>query len=112
MLVTPLLLLLAFAVVQIALLFHARATLTFVAAESARAGSLSGADPSAGVMRARMLVAQNLSGAIVDQVSATREVIDGVSVLTVRIDADVPLIGILGPTQIHVEGHALIEAVR
>ncbi len=109
-LVAPLLLVLALGVVQIALLLHARATLTFAAAEGARAGALSGADPRAGVRRAAMLVEQNVSDAVVQDISAARDVVDGLAVLTVRIDAHVPAIGLLGPTQLHVEGHALIEA--
>ena len=104
--------LLALAVVQVALLLHARVALTSAAAEGARAGALAGADPSAGVRRAGALVRQNLSAAIVDDIVARREVIDGMSVLTVRIEADVPLIGMLGPTQVAVEGHALIESAR
>ena len=111
-LVAPLLLLLALAVVQVALLLHTRATLTAAASQGARAGALAGADPLAGVRRATQLAQQNVGGAIVQDVNAHRDVIDGMPVLTVRIDADVPLIGMLGPTQIHVEGHALIEGAR
>lgn len=111
-LVAPLLVLLALAVVQVTLLLHARAALTSAAAEGARAGALAGADPGAGVRRATVLVRQNVGAAIVNDIVARREVIDGLSVLTVRIEADVPLIGMLGPTQVEVEGHALIEDVR
>ena len=111
-LVAPLLLLLGFAVVQVALLLHTRATLTAAAAEGARAGALAGSDPRAGVARATRLVELNLSDAVVEDVTARREVVDGLSVLTVRIDASVPLIGVLGPTQVQVEGHALVEEVR
>lgn len=109
-LIAPLLLVLALAVLQVALMMHARATLTSAAAEGARAGAMSGSDPRAGISRATALVEQNVSGAVVRRVSADREVIDGLAVLTVRINAEVPGLGLLGPTQVDVEGHALIES--
>ena len=108
-LVAPLLLVLSLAVIQVALLLHARATLTSAASEGARAGALSGADPRAGVQRAAMLVEQNIGDAVVQNISAARDVVGGLAVITIRIDADVPSIGLLGSTRLHVEGHALIE---
>jgi Flp pilus assembly protein TadG len=111
-LIAPLLLLLALAVLQVALLMHARATLTSAATEGARAGALSGADPRAGISRATALVEQNVSGAVVRQISAERDAIDGLAVLTVRISAEVPGLGLLGATRLDVEGHALIESAR
>lgn len=108
-LVAPLLLLLALAVLQVALLLHARATLTSAAAEGARSGALAGNDPSAGVRRARLVLEQNVAGGVVHHVTAQREVIDGLPMITVRIDAVVPLMGIVGATEITVEGHALVE---
>lgn len=111
-LIAPLLIVLALAVVQVALLMHARATLTSAAAEGARAGAISGADLRAGISRATVLVEQNMNGAVVRRVSAEREVIDGLAVLTVRINAEVPGLGMLGATRVDVEGHALIESVQ
>lgn len=108
-LVAPLLMVLAMAVVQVALALHVRATLTAAAAEGARAASLAGADPSAGVLRARELLADNVAGSVVREVTAGRTVIDGLPVMVVRIDATVPLVGLLGPEALTVEGHALQE---
>ncbi len=108
-LVAPLLIVLAVAVVQVALALHVRATLTAAAAEGARAASLAGADPSAGVVRARDVLADNIAGSVVRDVSAGRSVIDGLPVMVVRIDAVVPLVGLLGPATLTVEGHALQE---
>jgi Flp pilus assembly protein TadG len=108
-LVAPLLMVLAIAVVQLALALHVRATLTAAAAEGARAASLAGADPSAGVVRARELLADNVAGSVVREVTARRTVIDGLPVMVVRIDAAVPLVGLLGPEVLTVEGHALRE---
>jgi Flp pilus assembly protein TadG len=108
-LVAPLLIVLAVAVVQVALTLHVRVTLTAAAAEGARAASLAGADPAAGVLRARELLADNVAGSVVRDVSAARSLIDGLPVMVVRIDATVPLVGLLGPAVMTVEGHALQE---
>ena len=108
-LVAPLLLVLAVAVVQVALALHVRVTLTAAAAEGARAASLAGADPAAGVVRTRELLADNIAGSVVREVQAARSVVDGLPVMVVRIDAAVPLVGLLGPEALTVEGHALQE---
>jgi Flp pilus assembly protein TadG len=108
-LVAPLLLVLAVAVVQVALALHVRVTLTAAAAEGARAASLAGSDPSAGVARARELLGDSLSGSVVRDVRAGRSLVDGLPVMVVRIDAAVPLVGLLGPEVLSVEGHALQE---
>lgn len=108
-LVTPLLLLLAMAVLQVALAMHVRATLTSAAAEGARAAALAGADPQAGVRRARDLLAQNIAGSIVTGVSAERTSISGLAVIAIRINATLPLVGLLGPSGMTVVGHALQE---
>lgn len=100
---------LALAVIQVALLLHARATLTAAAAEGARAGALAGADLRTGVVRATALVSQNVSSALVRDISAALDEVDGLEVITVRIDAEVPGIGLLGSTQVDVVGHAIIE---
>lgn len=108
-LVAPLLLLLALAVLQVALAMHVRATLTSAAAEGARAAALAGADPAAGVRRTRTLLAQNLAGSVVDDVTAQRGVVDGLAVMTVRVTAVLPMVGLLGPQALTVEGRALRE---
>jgi len=108
-LVAPLLLLLALAVLQVALAMHVRATLTSAAAEGARAAALAGASPLAGVRRTRTLLAENLAGSVVDDVTARRAVVDGLAVMTVRVTAVLPMVGLLGPQMLTVEGHALQE---
>jgi hypothetical protein len=108
-LVAPLLVVLAIAVVQVALALHVRVTLIAAAAEGARAASLAGADPVAGVARARTLLHDNVAGSVVREVTAHRSRVDGLPVMVVRIDATVPLLGLLGPEGLTVEGHALQE---
>lgn len=108
-LVAPLLLLVAVAVLQVALTMHVRATLTSAAAEGARAAALAGADPGAGIRRTRALLAQNVAGPVVRDVTARRAVVGGLPVMAVRITADLSLVGLLGPQSMTVEGHALQE---
>ena len=108
-LVVPLLLAVAVAVLQFALVLHVRATLIAAAAEGARAASLAGADPASGVRRARVVLAGNLAESVVRDVTAGRAMLDGRAVMVVRIEADLPLVGLLGPELLDVEAHALRE---
>lgn len=109
-LVAPLVLLIGLAVLQVALALHVRATLTSAAAEGARAAALAGSDPAAGVRRARQLLAQNIAQSVVTNVTATRISEQGVPMMAVRIQARLPLVGLLGPTSLTVVGHALEES--
>lgn len=108
-LVTPLLLALALGVLQLALVLHVRTTLTAAAAEGARAAALAGNDPSAGEHRTRALLAGNIAGDVVESVTVQRQRHGSALLLAVRIDARLPLLGMLGPTGMVVEGHAVQE---
>jgi hypothetical protein len=107
--VLPLLVLVAVAVLQLLLALHVRSTLVAAAAEGARAAALAGADARSGVARTRDLLDDTVPGSVVRSISARPERQDGLDVLAVRIEADLPLIGLLGPTVLVVEGHALRE---
>ena len=109
-LVMPLLLAVALGVLQVALVLHIRATLTGAAAEGARAAALAGADPMAGERRVRDLLASTIGSELVQGVTVWRERRDGSLVVAVGIDATLPLLGLLGPTGLHVDGHALQES--
>ncbi len=108
-LVAPLVLLLCLAIVQIALAVHVRATLTSAAAEGARAAALAGADPVAGVRRTESLLADTLSGDVVRDVGARADRVGTLAVMVVRIEAVLPLVGLLGPDTLTVEGRAVQE---
>jgi len=108
-LVTPMLIAVALAVVQLALTLHVRTTLAAAAAEGARAAALSGSDAAAGERRTRAILEGNIAAGSVQQVTVQRELRSGVLVVSVRIDARLPLLGMLGPTAMQVEGHALQE---
>jgi len=108
-LVAPLVMVLCLAVVQLALLVHVRATLTSAAAEGARAASLAGADPGAGVRRTQSLLTDSLAASVVREIEAQASVVGSVDVMVVRIDATLPLVGLLGPHLMQVEGRAVRE---
>lgn len=108
-LVIPLLLLLAMTVLQVMLALHVRSTLVAAAAEGARAAALAGADAGSGVARTRSLLDNTVSATVVRSISARAERRGELEVLAIRIEADLPLIGLLGPSVLTVEGHALHE---
>lgn len=108
-LVTPLLLLVALAVLQVTLALHVRATLTAAAAEGARAGALAGSGLRVAETRTRDVLADALGGDAAQRVEATRTRLDGIPVVRVRVTARMPLVGTLGPTALTVEGHAIAE---
>jgi hypothetical protein len=108
-LVTPLLLLVALAVLQVILALHVRSTLTAAAAEGARAGALAGSGLAIAESRTRDLLAGALGGDAAQSIVASRARLEGVPVVRVRISARLPLLGTLGPTALTVEGHAIEE---
>lgn len=108
-LVTPLLLLVALAVLQATLALHVRSTLTAAAAEGARAGALADSGLGVAEARTRQVLDDALGGGAAEQVEASRARVDGVEVVRVRVTARLPLLGTLGPTALSVEGHAIRE---
>lgn len=108
-LVSPLLLLVALAVLQVTLALHVRSTLTAAAAEGARAGALAGSGLAVAESRTRDVLDDALGGDAAQAVDASRTTLDGVDVVRVRITARLPLLGTLGPTALTVEGHAIEE---
>jgi Flp pilus assembly protein TadG len=108
-LVTPLLLIVALAVLQVILAVHVRSTLTAAAAEGARAGALAEGGLGLAETRTRDVLADALGGGAAERVEASRVRIDGVPAVRVRITARLPLVGTLGPTALTVEGHAIQE---
>lgn len=108
-LVAPLVLLVAFAIMQLTLALHVRSTLTAAAAEGARAGALAHGGTGPAEQRARTVLDGALGGGAATSVTADRTVVAGVPVMRVRITGRLPLIGMLGPTSLSVEGHAIVE---
>lgn len=108
-LVIPLLLAVALGVVQVVLTMHVRSVLTAAAAEGARAAALAGADPAAAVARIDALLAGSLAGSVVRDVTARPSGDAGLAVMVVRVEARLPLAGLLTPAELVVEGRALRE---
>lgn len=108
-LVVPLVVLLTVAVLQVALVLHVRSALTSAAGEAARAAALAGSDPGAARRRVSTLLDGSIAGATVRTVQARTATEGGLPVVEVRIEATLPLLGLLGPPDLTVEGHAFRE---
>lgn len=107
--VVPMLLLLVLGVLQVGLALHVRATVTAAAAEGARAAALAGGDAAVAGARIEDALSTSLASGVVESVSVTRVRRDGLAVVEVRVSARLPLVGLLGPTALDVQGHALVE---
>jgi len=108
-LVAPLVLAVAVGVIQIALALHVRSTLTAAAAEGARAGALAGSSAAVAERRTREVLADALGGGAAERVRASRTRVDGVPVVRVSITGRLPLMGLLGPSTLTVDSHAVQE---
>jgi hypothetical protein len=98
------------AVLQLALALHVRNVLIDCAAQGAGIGALADRDPEAGAARTRELIRAELADGYADRVSAGLTVVDGLSVVEVRVEAPVPLIGLVGVGRtFSVSGHAWAE---
>ncbi len=95
-------------IAQVALVLHVRNTVTAAASDGARAAAVLDAGPDVARTRARDVVRTTLADRFADAVSARESVIDGVPVVEVRIRAEVPPLGLWGPSvPIEVVGHAV-----
>lgn len=108
-LVAPLVLLIFLAILQVALAAYVRTTLTSVAAEAARVGALAGSQSQVAKSRALKLANETFASDVVTEVSARQERADGLATIAVRIEARLPLFGLLGPTTQTITAHALVE---
>ncbi|NTW39872.1 MAG: pilus assembly protein [Cellulomonadaceae bacterium] len=97
------------AVLQLALALHVRSTLVDCAAEGARYGALADRSPADGAQRARDLITMSLAPRFADDVTARAVTIDGLDEVVVEVTAPLPVLGLLGPTTLSVDGHALRE---
>lgn len=107
--VLPLLLLLVLGVLQVGLALHVRATVTSAAAEGARAAALAGGDVRVARARIDDALSSSLASGVVESVTVRRVRRDGLDVVEVQVAARLPLVGLLGPTALDVQGHALVE---
>ena len=111
-LVAPLLLLLAVAVLQLALALHVRSVMVQAASEGARLVALAGADARAGQLRTERILDASIAGTALRATTVRFERSGGsgeVPIAAVDVTADLPLIGLFGPTPMTVTGRAVLE---
>jgi Flp pilus assembly protein TadG len=108
-LVAPLVLLLALGTVQLTLALYVRNTLIAAAAEGARLAAVVGHQPADAVPLTKAVLAKQLAGGVVTDVTAGSTVRGGVTLQVVQVRARLPLIGLLGPATLVVTAHALRE---
>jgi hypothetical protein len=109
-LVGALLTLVFIGLVQLAVVLHVRNTLISCATEGARYGALADRDPTAGVQRTRDLITADLNAGYAANVSAATEHVAGLDTVVVRVQAPLPVIGLLGfGRAVTVSGHAVRE---
>ncbi len=113
-LVAPLLLLIAVAVLQLTLALHVRSVMVQAASEGARLMALAGADSAAqvgaGTQRTEQILAASIAGTAVRTTTARVDRSGPVPVAAIDVTADLPLIGLLGPTPMTVTGRAVLES--
>ena len=98
------------ALLQLGLALHVRNTLVAAAAEGARYGANADRTPADAALVTRRLIRESLADSFADDVTSGTETIDGVVTVVVRVDARLPIFGLLGPPRaISVRGHALEE---
>ncbi len=108
-LVAPLLMLIALAVLQLMLAIHVRTVITSAAIEGARVGALVGSDLELAEQRTREVLAGNIAGAAVSEVVATETSVGETPMIAVSVAAELPLLGLYGPTTMSMTGHAFKE---
>ena len=94
---------------QLTLVMHVRNTVVDAASEGARFGALTDRGPEDAAGRTRLLIDSSLSSSYAADVSAASVVVDGVQTVVVTVRAPLPVIGLLGPRRLEVDGHAVDE---
>ena len=97
------------AVIQVAFTFHVRTVLIDAAGEGARVGALAGNSLHHGQTRTRYLIEAALPASYAQSVSANYVDLDGLPIVSVQVQAPLPLIGFLGPRIVTVSGRAVAE---
>ena len=98
------------ALLQLGLALHVRNTLVASAAEGARWGANADRTPADGAAVTRQLIRDSLADSFADDVTSGTETVDGVTTVVIRVEARLPVFGLLGPPRaISVRGHAMEE---
>lgn len=95
-------------IAQVGLVLHVRNTVTAAASDGARAAAPIGASPADGVARARELIRGALDDRYAEDVTASTTTIGGVPATEVVVHAQVPALGLFGPSvELTATGHAV-----
>jgi Flp pilus assembly protein TadG len=99
-------------IAQLALVLHVRNTLAAAASEGARYAATYDRDPDAGALRTRAAISTALAARFANEVQASATAVDGFPGVVVRVEAEVPALGLWGPAvALRVEGHAVEETL-
>lgn len=109
-LVSPLLLLVALAVLQLTVALHVRSIVIGAASEGARLAAMG--DLSSGVERTERILQTSIAGAAIRDTVVRVDRSGPVAVTAVDVTVDLPLVGLLGPVPMTVTGRAVIESTE
>lgn len=109
-LVSPLLLLVALAVLQLTLALHVRSIVIGAASEGARLAAMG--DLSSGVERTERILQTSIAGAAIRDTVVRVDRSGPVAITAVDVTVDLPLVGLLGPVPMTVTGRAVIESTE
>ena len=109
-LVTAVVVPLVLGVIHVGLVLHVRNTLTAAASDGARLAATADHGLTDGVARTRSVVSGILAGRYAEDVTAQATSVGGYPGVEVRVEAEVPALGLFGPSVVvSVEGHAVEE---
>jgi Flp pilus assembly protein TadG len=101
-----------FGVLQLALVWHVKTTLTSAASEGARYGAAYNRTAVDGEQRTGAIVDEVFGPDLADQVSAANVALDGQAAVEVSVRAQVPVLAFWGPTiTVEAVGHAVKEVL-
>ncbi len=99
-----------FAILQLALIWHVKSTLTAAASQGAHYGAGYQRTPAQGAARTRAIVEETFGSDFRDRVSARTTRVDGQPGVEVDVTARIPVLVMWGPTlSVSVSGHAVKE---
>lgn len=101
-----------FGVLQLALVWHVKTTLTSAASEGARYGAAYNRTAADGQQRAAAVIDDVFGGGFADSVTAADVSINGQPAVEVAVTAEVPVLAFWGPTiTVETRGHAVKEVL-
>jgi len=101
-----------FAILQLALIWHVKSTLTAAASQGAHYGAGYQHTPAQGAARTRAIIEETFGGDLRDRVWARATQVDGQPGVEVDVAAKVPVLVFWGPwLTVSVSGHAVTEVL-